>query len=151
MTRVIIDATHTTRPSPPLALTTTLSKPSTKIINRKRVRRPPSSKTYMHNEHDSIGRLNRLEKLDLSHCYELESLLYYIGQLDCLEKLDLIHCSQITSLPNSIGGLKFIQITDFGHCCELADLQNDIGPLKSLRELRPYNVGQTQQISWNSV
>jgi hypothetical protein len=57
----------------------------------------------------SIGKLGKLEYLDISLCECLKELPEEIGQLKKLEKLDMRECSRLRKLPKLVGGLRSLK------------------------------------------
>ena len=57
----------------------------------------------------SIGKLGKLEYLDISLCECLKELPQEIGELKKLEELDMRECSRLRKLPKSVGGLKYLK------------------------------------------
>ncbi len=57
----------------------------------------------------SVGRLQKLQKLDLGSCTGLSSLPAELGGLQALEVLDLTNCKGLTSLPD-LSGLEKLKV-----------------------------------------
>ncbi|WVZ54679.1 hypothetical protein U9M48_005443 [Paspalum notatum var. saurae] len=108
----------------------------------------------------SIGKLQKLRTLNLSHCGNLKCLPDSIGDCNMLLSLDLRKCEEITDLPNSIGRneklrvlglgytklekmpssinintLRNLECLDLCNCWELAELPKGISNLHKLQIL----------------
>jgi hypothetical protein len=110
---------------------------------------------------ESVGRLLRLQKLDLRYCSELGKLPETLGELACLRHLELegcialevtdsvgesigrlanlqilnLACTTITSLPKSLGGLITLKELVLFDCCSLQSLPESLGRLVNLQNL----------------
>ena len=110
---------------------------------------------------ESVGRLLRLQKLDLRYCSELGQLPETLGELACLRHLELegciamevtdsvgesigrlanlqilnLACTTITSLPKSLGGLITLKELVLFDCCSLQRLPESLGRLVNLQNL----------------
>ncbi|CAM6035318.1 unnamed protein product [Sphagnum compactum] len=89
---------------------------------------------------DSMFQLKELKHLDLSdisitECHKLENLPVDFGKLQSLVELDLSHCSGLGCLPDSIVDLSQLQTFRLTECHKLENLPVEFGKLQSLVEL----------------
>ncbi|KAJ1273942.1 hypothetical protein BS78_05G024500 [Paspalum vaginatum] len=106
----------------------------------------------------SIGKLQKLRTLNLSHCEELKCLPDSIGDCNMLSSIDLCNCQTLATLPNPIGRneklrvlrlcgtgieklpssimtLRNLECLDLRGCWKLVELPEGIGNLEKLQVL----------------
>ncbi|KAG0563674.1 hypothetical protein KC19_8G050100 [Ceratodon purpureus] len=83
---------------------------------------------------DSIGRLSRLQLLDLDGCRNLQKLPSTIGQLTHLKKLRLQRCESLESLPDSIPALPLLQELLMYTCTSMSKVPETMGLMTGLAE-----------------
>uniref|UniRef100_A0A8I6XGQ4 Uncharacterized protein n=1 Tax=Hordeum vulgare subsp. vulgare TaxID=112509 RepID=A0A8I6XGQ4_HORVV len=83
---------------------------------------------------DSITRLSKLLYLSLRGS-SLSALPESIGEMEGLMNLDLSHCAGIKELPESFGKLKKLVHLDLSHCQGIKELPESFGKLKNLVHL----------------
>jgi Leucine-rich repeat (LRR) protein len=106
----------------------------------------------------SLGKLQKLRVLNLSHCRSLKCLPDSIGECHMISRIDLSQCIELTVLPNSIGRneklrvlrlgntkierlpssiptLRNMECLDLHGCYQLVELPQGIGNLEKLHVL----------------
>ncbi|XP_031372899.1 TMV resistance protein N-like isoform X3 [Punica granatum] len=81
-----------------------------------------------------IGRLGKLEILNLYKCRSLEEISDSLGNLRSLSDLDMLG-TRITELPDTIGNLKKLARLDLSET-RITELPDSIGNLKKLRVIK---------------
>ncbi|GLJ55256.1 hypothetical protein SUGI_1185810 [Cryptomeria japonica] len=83
----------------------------------------------------SIGNLSQLQHMKLGCCEGLNTLPDSIGNLSQLQHLNLRWCSGLNTLPDSIGNLSQLQHLDLRSCRGLNTLPDSVGNLSQLQHL----------------
>ena len=79
----------------------------------------------------SIGKLQKLRTLNLSHCGNLKCLSDSIGDCNMLSSIDLCYCMELTALPNSIGRNENLRVLRIGYT-KIEKLPSSINTLRNL-------------------
>jgi Leucine-rich repeat (LRR) protein/ribosomal protein S18 acetylase RimI-like enzyme len=85
---------------------------------------------------DSLEKLTRLLKLDLSKCESLTALPEGIGKLTELQSLNLHWCTQLTSLAVGIEQLPKLEMLNMRECYRLKELPNNLCGLTQVMQLQ---------------
>ncbi|XP_076897501.1 TMV resistance protein N-like [Bidens hawaiensis] len=83
---------------------------------------------------ESIGNLENLTKLDLSHNM-IQELPSSIGNLTKLIRLNLTYCQNLNTLPATTVRLKYLKTFQLHGCIKLESLPENLGQLESLEDL----------------
>ncbi|XP_059072542.1 disease resistance protein RPV1-like isoform X2 [Cryptomeria japonica] len=84
---------------------------------------------------NSIGRLQGLKCINISHCKALEDLPEQFCNLQSLEWLKLSDCSRLSSLPSRLGHLINLRHLDLEGCRKLQTLPDSFKQLRHLQHL----------------
>ena len=82
-----------------------------------------------------LDEFTALERLFMSHCFQLATLPASIGTLRALTHLDLRYCCGLTSMPDSIGDLAALTSLSLRECESLGSLPESVGRLAALTSL----------------
>ncbi|KAH9290086.1 hypothetical protein KI387_034203 [Taxus chinensis] len=82
-----------------------------------------------------VVKFNRLEKLTLFGCENLEELPEGVGELSSLRELDLSYCDKLKQLPSAIGQLSSLTTLNLQYCRSLQELPTNFEKLCSLQYL----------------